>query len=217
MFIIKFYKILCMSKRRGFFIVFEGPDRSGKTTQINLLFDFLKKKGFDVILTREPGGTDVGEKIREIILDPSNKISPLCELFLYEASRVQHINQKIKPLLSEGKIILCDRFTLATEAYQGYGRGIDIETVKTLNDIATDGIKPDLIIGFKIKKEDYIKRKRETADRIEQDDAFGEIVFKAYEKIYLSRNDIFVVDGSLSIDEIHEVIKKEVLKLINVF
>jgi dTMP kinase len=89
--------------------------------------------------------------------------------------------------------------------------------VRTLNDIATDGVKPDLIIGFKIKKEDYIKRKRKTADRIEQDDAFGEIVFSAYEKIYLSRNDIFVVDGSLSIDEIHEIIKKEVLKLINVF
>lgn len=206
-----------MSKRKGFFIVFEGPDRSGKTTQINLLFDFLKNKGFDVILTREPGGTDIGEKIREIILDPSNKISPLCELFLYEASRAEHVTQKIKPLLDDGKIILCDRFTLATQAYQGYGRGIDLKIVDILNEIATDGIKPDLIIGFKIKKQDYIDRKRKVLDRIEKDDVFGEMVFNAYEKIYDLRKDIFIVDASLSIDEIHEIIKKEVLKLLNVF
>ena len=206
-----------MSKKRGFFIVFEGPDRSGKTTQINLLFEFLKKKGFDVVLTREPGGTVVGEKIREIILDPLNVMSPLCELFLYEAARAEHVYQKINPSLGDGKIVLCDRFTIATEVYQGYGRGIDIGIIKTLNNIATSGIKPDLTICFKIKKDDYIKRKRENSDRIEKEDTFIETIFNAYEMIYSNKDDIFIVDGSLDIYEIHEIIKKEVLKLIDVF
>lgn len=204
--------------QKGFFILFEGPDRSGKTTQVNMLSNFLKEKGFKVIVTREPGGTEVSEKIRDLLLDPKNKISPLCELFLYEASRAQHVFEKIKPALDEGHIVICDRFTIATEAYQGYGRNIDLKTVRLLNDIATMGLKPDLVIGFDISDEEYKKRKRNEVDRIEMEsDKFRERVNSAYSHIFREMKNVFLVDASKSVEDIHEKIKKEVLKRINGF
>jgi len=197
--------------KKGFFILFEGPDRSGKSTQVNLLSDYLKKKNVNVIVTREPGGTLVGEDIRNILLNPNNKISPLCEVLLYEAARAQHVQEKIKPALENDYVVICDRFTLATEAYQGYGRGIDINIVKTLNNIATGGLKPDLIICLTISDEEYKKRRRSQTDRMESEsDEFRIRVNNAYFKIFSELKEALIIDSSKTIEEIHSIIVKEV-------
>ena len=117
---------------KGKFIVLEGPDRCGKSTQAKLLLNTLLEHGKDVILTREPGGTETAEKIRQIVLEPDLDVRPMAELFLYEASRAQHTQEKILPALQEGKIVLCERYTMSTCAYQGYGRNIDLKTIDTL-------------------------------------------------------------------------------------
>ncbi len=198
-------------KNKGIFILFEGPDKSGKTTQAKLLTEYLEKKGYNVILTREPGGTDVGEKIRNILLDPDNKISPLTELLLYEASRAQHVSEKIKPALQKGYIVICDRFTIASLAYQGFGRGINLKLVEKLNHIATEGIKPDIIFGFKLSESDYQKRVKGLKDRIEnENEKFRKKVKQGYLKIYQNNKKIKVIDASKSIEEIHKIIKNTV-------
>lgn len=132
--------------KKGFFITFEGPEGSGKSTHCALLVKYLESKGCNALLTREPGGTPLAESVRSILLNPASTISPMAELLLYEASRAQHITETILPALKSGKIVLCDRFTDATLAYQGYGRNIDIGTIKKLNSIAAQKIKPDLTI-----------------------------------------------------------------------
>ncbi len=131
----------------GYFIVFEGIEGCGKTTQISLLGEYLKKKGLPVIVTREPGGTAIGDEIRKILLSTKNAdIAPETELLLYTASRVQHIQQLITPALSAGSIVLCDRFFDATAAYQGYGEGIDLKLVRQMQKTFFSDIIPDLTI-----------------------------------------------------------------------
>ena len=127
------------------FITFEGVEGSGKTTQIDRLKRYLTRKGIPCKVTREPGGPPISEKIRKILLDPDHReMLPLSELFLYEASRAQHIKEVIKPFLKKGGVILCDRFNDATLAYQGYGRKTDRELIRKLNRLSSQGIKPDL-------------------------------------------------------------------------
>lgn len=127
------------------FITFEGVEGSGKTTQIQRLKRYLTRKGFLCKVTREPGGTPISEKIRKILLDPDHRdLIPLSELFLYEAARAQHIHEVITPLLKRGVVVLCDRFSDATLAYQGYGRKLDQNLIRKLNRLASRGIKPDL-------------------------------------------------------------------------
>ena len=118
---------------RGIFITLEGPDGGGKSTQAQKLCAYLRNKGYPVVMTREPGGTKVAEKLRSILLDAGNKISPLTELFLYEAIRAQHVQELIKPALDNGKVIICERFSDATFAYQGYGRKKDMNMIKRLD------------------------------------------------------------------------------------
>ena len=120
---------------RGKFIVLEGPDRCGKSTQAKLLYNYLIAKGFDVVLTREPGGTPTAEKIRQIVLEPQLDVRPMAELLLYEASRAQHTQEKILPALQEGKMVICERYTMSTCAYQGYARGIDLDVIHTIFDV----------------------------------------------------------------------------------
>ena len=153
--------------REGLFITFEGADGCGKTTQIELLQKYLEKRGFSTLLTREPGAKGLGVKLREILLNYDGEVSPNCESFLFLADRAQHIDCIIRPALKEGKIILCDRHTDSTVAYQGYGRGLDIERINYLNDIATSGLKPDLTIVFDIDAETSSKRVGKTKDRME--------------------------------------------------
>src|SRR3989338_2612786 len=131
----------------GKFITFEGIEGCGKTTQIKLLNEYLQGKGFKTILTREPGGTTIGDKIRQILLDPANKkMHPLTELLLYGASRAQHVEELIRPALSEGKIVLCDRYSDSTTAYQGAARRVDKKILASLDAIATSGLVPDITI-----------------------------------------------------------------------
>lgn len=131
----------------GKFITFEGVEGCGKTTQIRLLAEALEKSGMSVRLTREPGGCPISDKIRAILLDASNsEMTPSAELLLYAAARAQHIHEVIEPAIKAGKTVLCDRFTDATLSYQGYGRGLDLSLIKSLNETATAGCKPDLTI-----------------------------------------------------------------------
>ena len=127
------------------FITFEGVEGSGKTTQIQRLKRYLKKRGTPCKVTREPGGCPIGDKVRKILLNPEHRaMTPLSELLLYEASRIQHVKEVIEPLLKKGVVVLCDRFSDATVAYQGYGRGIDLRVVESLNRLTSQGIKPDI-------------------------------------------------------------------------
>jgi len=146
----------------GSFITFEGIEGSGKSTQIRLLFEHLKARDVEARMTREPGGTIIGEKVRGILLDPTAKgLIPRAELFLYAAARLQHIEEVIQPGMDEGKVVLCDRFMDATVAYQGYGREIPLNEVKVVNSLVTVDLKPDLTILLDLPVEVGLKRARE--------------------------------------------------------
>ncbi|MCD6459359.1 dTMP kinase [bacterium] len=144
---------------KGIFVTFEGTEGCGKTTQAKLLADLLSSMGFNVICTKDPGGTAIGEKIREILLDTANfKMAPITELFLFLASRHQLIKEKIKDKLDAGYIVISSRYTDATLAYQGYGRGLDLNILNELNNCATDNIYPDLTILLDIEPEKSVER-----------------------------------------------------------
>lgn len=169
---------------RGLFITLEGPDGSGKSTIARLLADYLKDKGYDVLTTREPGGTKISEDIRDIILDNKNtNMSYVTEALLYAASRAQHVSQKIQPAIDEGKVIICERFVLSSLVYQGIGRGLGIEKVKEINDFAIQGVEPDLTLFFDIPPEIGLKRKtkRNQGDRLEREKIeFHRKVYEGY-------------------------------------
>ena len=133
---------------KGLFITFEGADGCGKTTQLNNVKTFLEEKGFDVVVTREPGALEIGQKIRNILLHYDGVVADRCEMFLFLADRAQHVETFIKPAIEQGKIVLCDRHTDSTIAYQGYGRGQNIELLNDLNKIAINDIVPDLTLLF---------------------------------------------------------------------
>ena len=136
--------------REGYFISFEGGDGSGKSTQIQILREFLEERGYDVILTREPGGTPISEKIRSIILDKANsEMDDMTEALLYAAARAQLVSQVIRPALEEGKVVICDRFVDSSMAYQAYARGLG-DSVKTINAFAVGDCMPDLTILLKV-------------------------------------------------------------------
>ncbi|RPJ13567.1 MAG: dTMP kinase [Desulfobacteraceae bacterium] len=141
------------------FITFEGIEGSGKTTQIRHVAEFLKKKGKDCIVTREPGGTETGRKIRAILLDPESRgIDPSAELLLYMADRAEHISKVVRPALSEGKTVLCDRYFDATVAYQGYARGLDMDFLKMMHKIVFNDLKPDITFLLDLSPEAGLSR-----------------------------------------------------------
>ncbi len=153
--------------KKGLFITFEGADGSGKTTQLNKVKTFLENKGYDVVVTREPGALETGKKIREILLHASEPVADRCEMFLFLADRAQHVETFIKPALIEGKIVLCDRHTDSTIAYQGYGRNQDIELLKSLNKIAVNEIVPDLTLLYDVSTKTALARVGSDKDRME--------------------------------------------------
>ncbi len=155
--------------KRGLFITFEGPEGSGKTTHSKLLYDFLRKKGFKVLHTREPGGTLISEKIRNVLLDPKNKGMDVgCEMLLYMAARAQIVKEKILPALRERKIVVCDRFTDATLAYQGYAGGMNLKIIDNIASIVTKGLKPDITFLLDIDAKAGLLRAGRSKDRMER-------------------------------------------------
>jgi dTMP kinase len=153
--------------KKGIFITFEGVDGCGKTTQIELLNKYLLVKGYKTLLTREPGAKGLGESIRNILLNYNGDVSPTCESFLFLADRAQHVNCIIKPALEKGIIVLCDRHTDSTVAYQGYGRGQDLKQIHLLNNIATGNIKPNLTLVFDVDIQTSQSRIGKEKDRME--------------------------------------------------
>ena len=199
----------------GIFITMEGPDGSGKTTQIDLLKKYLEHKGYDIVIAREPGGTTIGEAIREIILNPDYKeMGHMTELLLYASARAQLVNQVNTPARAEGKAVICDRFVESSAVYQGIGRGLGVDTVYEVNNFALGDVKPKLTIFMDLDAEDGIKRKKKQAelDRMEQEDlSFHKRVVEGYRqlaKLYPER--IVPINATLPIDEIHSMIVQEV-------
>ena len=199
------------------FITFEGADGCGKTTQIELLNKYLQEKGFKTLVTREPGAKGLGEKLREILLNYDGEVSPNCESFLFLADRAQHVDCVIKPALKDGVIVLCDRHTDSTVAYQGYGRQLDIEQIKKLNEIAVNGLKPDLTIVFDIDIETSMQRVGKTKDRME---SAGMDFFNRVRNGYLAiakdePNRVKVINAADTIDKIHNQVVELVKKAVN--
>jgi dTMP kinase len=144
----------------GSFITLEGPDGSGKTTQAQLLVEWLRDQGHDVLLTREPGGTEIGNQIRDVLHDSDNAaMDPRTEFLLYSASRAQHVSELILPSLAAGKLVVSDRYADSSLAYQGYGRGLDLEMLQRITDFATQGLKPDLTLYFDIAPGEGLQRR----------------------------------------------------------
>ena len=191
---------------QGLFITFEGPDGCGKTTQMKLLAEYLEKNGKEVVLTREPGGKGLGEKVREILLNYNGEVSDRCESFLFLADRAQNIDIIVNPAVKQGKIVLCDRHIDSTVAYQGYGRRLDIERINMLNNLATNGKKPDLTFVFDIDVETSMQRVGKEKDRMESAGIeFHNRVRQGY--LELAKQEpkrIKVIDATKSIEEIHK-------------
>ena len=213
-FFIKLYWRILMSKR-GLFITFEGIDGCGKSTQLNLLSEYLKSEGLEVVITREPGAKGLGEKLREILLNYEGEVSSNCEAFLFLADRAQHIDTLVKPAIEAGKVVLCDRHTDSTIAYQGYGRGVDLEQIKMLNGIATSGLMPDLTFVFDIDVEISQMRVGKTKDRMESaGDDFHNRVRKGYIEIAKQEPErVKVITSDDSIENIFEKVKNIVERL----
>lgn len=191
---------------KGLFITFEGADGCGKTTQLMLLAKYLKAQGREVVVTREPGARGLGEKIREILLNYDGEVSSRAEAFMFLADRAQHIDVIVNPAIKSGKIVLCDRHTDSSVAYQGYGRRLDIDEIKRLNFIATNGKKPDMTLIFDIDVETSMARVGDTKDRME---SAGIEFFNRVRNGYLEiakqePNRVKVLDASMSIEEIHK-------------
>ncbi|MCL4456738.1 MAG: dTMP kinase [Nitrospirae bacterium] len=197
--------------KRGVFISLEGIEGTGKTTQAKLLSERLSKEGYDVVLTKEPGGTVIGGRIREILLQPDHtEMSYVAELLLYNADRAQHLNEKILPAVNNGKIVITDRFTDSTIAYQGYGRGIDIGLLKSIDIIATGSIRPDLTVLFDLDVEVGLMRNKgaNKIDRLELEDIeFHKKVREGYLKIAEAETErVKIVDASMQPEQVSEKI-----------
>lgn len=203
----------------GKFIALEGPDGSGKSTITKLIDQYMKNKGIDYIVTREPGGTLIGEKIREIIIDNKHtSMGSETEALLFAAARSQHVHEKIKPALDDGKIVFCDRFILSSLAYQGVGRGLGIERVKMINDFGLGGVYPDLILFFHIDPAITLSRKTGTlgGDRLEKEgNDYHQKVYNGYmELIKKYPTNISIIDATKTVEEVFAQVLGEIEKIL---
>ncbi len=198
---------------KGLFITFEGIDGCGKTTQINLLKEYLENKGYNVLVTREPGAIGLGEKLREILLNYDGDVSSNCESFLFLADRAQHIDTIIKPAIDNGTIVLCDRHTDSTVAYQGYGRELNLKQIHYLNNIATNNIKPDITFILDIDVETSLERIGKNRDRMESAgiDFFNRVRNGYIEISKQEPNRAKLINGKNSIEEI----KNQIIEMLN--
>ncbi len=218
---------MATEKSKGLFITFEGVDFCGKTTQVSCLEKHLTSKGFEVVAVWDPGGTLISEKIRAILLDKKNvAMKAMAEMLLYEASRAQLTGEVIIPALEEGKTVICDRYFDSTTAYQGYGRGIDLQLVQTLNLVASSSLKPDLTFVLDMPPEDSFDRVRNLdlfvdwkvirVDRMEVPrTTFHEKVREGYLQIAKSEPERFrVIPATKTVEEIAALVAMEVDKLL---
>ncbi len=209
--------------KRGKLITFEGIDGCGKSTQMRLLERYLTERGLSVVSTREPGGTELGKKIRSALLDGGKgSVEPLAELLLYSADRAHHVRRVVMPALDEGRVVLSDRFYDATTVYQGYARGFDLALVNQLNELAAGGLKPDLTLVFDLDVELGLKRTHKRGDeasseaaapdRLDQEPVeFHEQVRRAYLEIAAREPQRFrIIPAAGSIEETFELMIKEV-------
>lgn len=203
----------------GVFITFEGPEGAGKTTQLHLLAQYLTTCSVPVEVIREPGGTSLGEKVRELLLDPAQDIAATTEVYLYAAARAQLVEKLIKPGMEAGRVILCDRYVDASIAYQGYGRGLGPEQVRYANTMAVDGIWPDLTILLDIATEEGLQRarnRRQGLDRIELEEVgFHQAVRQGYlAQAKLDPHRFLVIDAAMPVDIINASIRTRILELL---
>ena len=203
---------------KGLFIVMEGPDGSGKTTQINLLEQYLKEAGYECLITREPGGTVIGEEVRELILNPEYKeMSPVTEMLLYAASRAQLVHEVIGPALEAGRIVISDRFVDSSIVYQGIARNLGISTVAAVNAPGIGIYRPDGIFFIDLSKAEVILRKKnqKKLDRMEQESIdFHHLVSEGYRKVLAERPEVIKIDGGKDIDVIQKKIRNHVDELL---
>ena len=216
------------------FITFEGGEGAGKSSQVDLLGESIKEQGYDVKLLHEPGGTPLGEMVYSWISDPDSRVlkrlysrwsssekathlDGLAELFLFESARAQLVNQVIKPSLEQGQVVICDRFSDSTLAYQGYGRGLEIDQVRKINDIATGGLRPNLTILLDVPPQIGLQRTRGKNHRMENEGLlFHDKVRQGYHAISSEEPDrFFILDGTKNIDYIQSAIWERVSKALN--
>ena len=203
---------------KGLFIVMEGPDGSGKTTQINLLEQYLKEAGYECLITREPGGTVIGEEVRELILNPEYKeMSPVTEMLLYAASRAQLVHEVIGPALEAGRIVISDRFVDSSIVYQGIARNLGISTVAAVNAPGIGIYRPDGIFFIDLSEAEGIRRKKnqKKLDRMDQESIdFHHLVSEGYRKVLAERPEVIKIDGGKDIDVIQKKIRNHVDELL---
>ena len=203
---------------KGLFIVMEGPDGSGKTTQINLLEQYLKEAGYECLITREPGGTVIGEEVRELILNPEYKeMSPVTEMLLYAASRAQLVHEVIGPALEAGRIVISDSFVDSSIVYQGIARNLGISTVAAVNAPGIGIYRPDGIFFIDLSEAEGIRRKKnqKKLDRMEQESIdFHHLVSEGYRKVLAERPEVIKIDGGKDIDVIQKKIRNHVDELL---
>lgn len=191
-----------MTKRRGIFITFEGIDGCGKSTQAERLYKRLRRMGYDPLFVREPGGTAVSEKIRRILLDRKNHITPLAELLLYEAARAHLARTVIIPALAQGRIVVCDRYYDSTTAYQGYGRGLDKRLIETLNTAAAGNVAPDVTFILDVDYRTSLTRRGKVPDRLERESrAFFNRVRRGFLSLVDQRR-VTMLDGGDDIESL---------------
>lgn len=206
--------------KKGFMLVCDGSNGAGKTTVIKTIEQYLKNKGLDVVVTREPGGTPIGEKIREVILDPSTpEMCDITELMLFGAARAQHIIEKILPALTAGKVVISDRFDAATFSFQHYARGIDLDIIRKINNMALNGFSPDMNIILDLDPKlglERVKQRGEGLDRLEDEKMeFLEKARNGYLTQAQQTPDKFtVIDASQSQEEVAKLVIDVVDKLI---
>jgi len=202
--------------QKGFFITFEGPEGSGKSTQARLLYGALKEREYPVKLVREPGATRVGEEIRQVLLRKGEEIEPLTELLLYQAARAQNTRENILPLLNRGGIVISDRYAHSSLAYQGYGRGLPLEEIQRINRLVCGGLIPDLTVLLDLDPEQGLDRvKKEGFDRLEGEDLkFHRQVREGYLQLSQNYRYFWKLDGSLSEEKLQKKILQQVLFLL---
>ncbi len=202
---------------KGLFIVLEGPDGSGKSTMAKMIAQHYQSAGREIIFTREPGGTKISEKIRDIILDNDNtEMAYNTEALLYAAARAQHVSELIKPNLEKGKVVISERFVYSSIVYQGIARNLGIQKVKEINDFAIDGLKPDLVLFFDIDPEKALNRKLSNGngDRLENEVLdFHKKVYEGYKEISKIYDGIIHINADKSADELFSDIKNILINL----